>query len=311
MLPRHDDLVLCRIPFPIEETEADDGSYAGVYVNPGSPCSVHVPFDAARFRAWRALMHRAERRGHDDDELVTMFTGPQAGPLAHGLACGTHLAVHNRVPWNEVGPVYHDYEQDVEVLRESWDVTDRRGWLEQLTYLLRGENSPRHPELALRVRRALPGGRVDPERWRELAVAEVRRISDDARDAAAVRDVVGRILRYESRFRADGLLAADGPGSVVVSALAYDYGRAVNFARWGLGARFAGQRETEDAVVRAGELAREVYGSWAEFSAGYVLGRVLRFDDESFGHMYGSAVRPHEILTTHPESPWRSMPFRT
>ncbi|POX37478.1 hypothetical protein C3486_28220 [Streptomyces sp. Ru73] len=313
LLPRRDDLVVCKLRFPIGRTETADGTPAGVVVNPGSPCSARIPYDAKKYREWGRLERRIQRRGHDDDELLTKHTGPLTGPLAHGLACGGHLAVHNQVLWNEVGEVYDDYPGDVECLRDSWGVTDREGWQEQLTYLLRGENSPPHPEFALRVRNALlaerPGRPVDPEEWRGLAVADVRERGGDERDAAAVREAVGRILRYEARFRADGLLTPDGPGSVVTSALAYDYGRAVNFARWGLGARYAGQEETEAAVVRAGELSRAAYSSWAGFSAGYVLGRALRFDEESFGHMYASALSPHRILMGHPESPWRAIPF--
>lgn len=313
LLPRQDGLVVCKLPFPIARTKADDGDYAGMYVNPGSPCSLSLGHDDKRYGEWRKLRRRVERRGHDDDELITKRTGPLTGPLAHGLACGGHLAVHNQVLWNEVGEVYDDYEQDVKGLRASWDVTDRPGWQEQLTHLLHGRNSPPHPELALRVRRQLLAARdghpVDPREWSDAALAETRGFSHDERDARAVLDAIGRILRYETRFREDGLLDAAGPGSVVVSALAYDYGRAVNFARWGLGARHAGQQETEEAIVRAGELSRAVYTSWRAFSAGYTLGRALRFDEDSFGHMYTSALRPHVILSTHPESPWLNIPF--
>ncbi|MGP3770262.1 DUF1266 domain-containing protein [Streptomyces sp. SDT5-1] len=316
MLPRRDGLVLCKLPFPIARTKADDGNWAGVYVNPHSPCSLSLGFDDKRYAEWRKLGRRVEQRGHDDDELLTKRTGPLSGPLAHGLACGGHLAVHNQTLWNEVGEVYADYAQDVRVLRSSWGVRDRAGWQEQLTYLLRGENSPPHPELALRVRRELlevrPGHHdLDPREWADAALSAVRGFSGDVRDERAVLDAVDRIPRYEARFRADGLLDAEGPGSIVTSAVGYDYGRAVNFARWGLGARYAGQQETEEAIVRAGELCRAAYPSWQSFSAGYTLGRALRFDDDGFGHMYTSALRPHTILTTHPESPWRTIPFTT
>jgi hypothetical protein len=43
------------------------------------------------------------------------------------------------------------------------------------------------------------------------------------------------ITRYESRFRADGLLP---PNGIVTSVFGYDFGRAVNMARWGFGGRF-------------------------------------------------------------------------
>ncbi|WP_406223256.1 DUF1266 domain-containing protein [Streptomyces decoyicus] len=77
-----------------------------------------------------------------------------------------------------------------------------------------------------------------------------------------------------------------------------------------MGARFADQPEVEKAVIRAGELCREHYSSWEEFSAGYILGRALRFDEESFGHMYSSALTPHRILSKDLASPWRNIPFQ-
>lgn len=63
-------------------------------------------------------------------------------------------------------------------------------------------------------------------------------------------------------------------------------------------------------MIRAGELCREHYSSWEEFSAGYILGRALRFDEESFGHMYSSALTPHRILSKDLASPWRNIPFQ-
>jgi hypothetical protein len=62
-------------------------------------------------------------------------------------------------------------------------------------------------------------------------------------------------------------------------------------------------------VLRAGELCRGTYGSWAELSAGYILGRALRFDQEAFGEWYESALIPHRILTEDPESPWNTLAF--
>jgi hypothetical protein len=77
----------------------------------------------------------------------------------------------------------------------------------------------------------------------------------------------------------------------------------------GLSARFAEPYETERVVIQAGELARRVYRTWEEYSAGYLLGRVLRFDEEAFGHMDDSALIPHRVLVQDPGSPWRNIPF--
>lgn len=310
LLPRLEGCVAVKAPFPPIPTETDDGGLTGVAINANTPASAFFPYDEELWSYWAKLVQETPAPGHDDDALVTRRTGPFHGPLAHGLACGAHLAVHNQVFWNDVGEIYEDYAWDTGSLAESWGVTDREGWAEQLGHLLRGENSPPHPEFALAARNAIlehrPGQPVDPVMWREVAAVNLRDRGGDERDVEAVLDAIGRILRYEGRFRADGLLSPDGH---VTSALAYDYGRAVNFARWGLGARYAEQDEAEQAVITAGELARQAYSSWGGFSAGYILGRALRFDEESFGHMYASALSPHRILETDPESPWLHIPF--
>ncbi|MFF4364499.1 DUF1266 domain-containing protein [Streptomyces sp. NPDC001594] len=112
--------------------------------------------------------------------------------------------------------------------------------------------------------------------------------------------------RYEARFRADGLLP---DGGYVRSVEAWDYGRASGMARWGLGARLCAPGEAEAAVVRARRLVHDNYRSWEDFSAGYILGRCLHFDDEEFGEWYESVLAVHRLITTDPTSPWRTLPW--
>ncbi|MEU9012670.1 DUF1266 domain-containing protein [Streptomyces sp. NPDC048479] len=94
---------------------------------------------------------------------------------------------------------------------------------------------------------------------------------------------------------------------IVATAAAYDYGRAPSVARWGLAARFCTPHEAEQAIVHAGALAKAAYGSWQDFCAGYVLGRVLRFDDEEYGPYYEDALSSHRILMENEGSPWRNV----
>ncbi|MEU9111434.1 DUF1266 domain-containing protein [Streptomyces sp. NPDC048483] len=313
MPDRREKLVLCTIDLPpvSEEDGVDeDGRIPGLLVNPGWPEEAFFPGYRGQDDDWQALVDEVPERGHDDDELITKYSGPLDGPLAHGLACGTHLAVHNQVLWNDLGDVCGDYRGDVSILRDSWDVVDRARWLGQLNYLLEGRNSPPLPEFALMVRREIarrqPGAHTDAPFWRRTTAANLHERGADEESIAETMSLIGQIVRYESRFRADGILPPDG---YVTSALGYDFGRAVNFARWGLSARFTDVPEVEKAVIRVGELCRKHYSSWEEFSAGYILGRALRFDEESFGHMYSSALSPHRILTRDPASPWRNIPF--
>lgn len=114
------------------------------------------------------------------------------------------------------------------------------------------------------------------------------------------------MTRYEERFRADGLLPAEGR---VVSLVALDHAHAVNLVRWGLGARLCAPQQAEQAVAQAHAKAREVYGSWEEFAAGYALGRMLAFDNGWFGPQYAEAVHLHRVLAQDPSSPWRALPF--
>jgi hypothetical protein len=112
-----------------------------------------------------------------------------------------------------------------------------------------------------------------------------------------------RIGRYEERFRADGLLP---PGGFVRGTQAYDLGRAVNMARWGLEAQFCDQATAERLIIEAGERCRPHYGSWAELSAGYALGRVLRLDGQDSAG-YDSVLAAHRVLTDAADGPWQTV----
>lgn len=240
---------------------------------------------------------------HDHDVLVSAPDGPAWGPLAHALACGAHLAVQNGAAWNSLSDRDHDRDHGVSLLRESWGVTDAAGWREQTEALLRGENSDPAIGLVLSLR-GPAGPRADVAAWREAIVRWCRERQVKPDTVREIIELPGAILRYEERFRADGLLPRDGH---VDSVLAYDFGRAVNMARWGLLAGYCDQETAESCVLRAGELSRRTYGSWIGFSAGYVLGRVLRFDEGEFGDYYDSALTGHRILAHDPAGPWRKL----
>ncbi|ORT53781.1 DUF1266 domain-containing protein [Streptomyces sp. CB03238] len=278
-------------------------------VNPGSPVAVHLRTSPEDRALWRRL--HAEAAEHSTDERLTaLHTGPLFGPLAFGLACGAHLAVSNGVPWNEVGTVYRGYNSQRRTLRESWGITDHGGWQRETEALLDYSNSPAEPEYALRVREQLRKGigELPPaDLWRETAAGSLQDRGAPPALVAKMEELVRRIMRYEARFRADGLLPEDG---WVTTASAYDYGRAVNLARWGLSARYCHPQQAEQTIVHAGALAKAAYSSWESFSAGYTLGRVLRFDDEEYGCFYESALAAHRLLTDDEGSPWRNIPWR-
>lgn len=277
-------------------------------VNTGTPAQILLPATPQHRAMW--LRYYAENDQPDGDRLIALRHGALYGPLAYGLACGVHLAIGNGVPWNEVGTAYNEYSQELESLRESWGITERTGWQRELNFLLDARNSPPEPDFALRVREDLRAGLGEPpsaELWRETAAGHAQDIGAGQGAVQNIEELVRRIIRYEARFRADGLLAPDGR---VTTTVAYDYGRAVNLARWGLSARFCNPHEAEQAIVYAGALSKSAYHSWEDFSAAYALGRVLRFDDEEYGSFYQQNVVAHRLLTDNEGSPWRNIPWR-
>lgn len=284
-------------------------------VNPGTPVETFVP---AEPKAWK----KHAKKAGPEPRLKTLWTGPLHDSLAHGMACGALLLVNNRHLWNHLGWQGQGYSEEQGSLREWWDITSREQLLAAQGGLLQGEYSPAVWEFVLGVRQALIteyGALPDAVSWREAAervlLARTAELVDttgrppefdlDA-DITLTQELIGRTLRYEGRFRADGLLAED---AVVRSVLAWDFGRASAMARWGLGARFCEVDETRRSLLAAGAAARQVYTSWPDFAAGYILGRCLHFDDEKFGTWYTEMVEVYRLLTTATDSPWLTVPW--
>jgi len=240
--------------------------------------------------------------------VVAAPNWPFHGPLAHGFACGAHIPTHVSSPWNALDDPVASYQENRESLSDSWGVESEQDWHRQVGYLLAGENIGTESEAVLHQRRALirQRGGWDLPSWQEAVRRWCRWRKTPDEETAEQVELAGVISRYEVRFRTDGLLV---PNAIVTSMLGYDFGRAVNLARWGFGGRFCDQRTAESVVLRAGQLARQHYSSWPDFSAGYALGRVVRFDGEEYGHMYVSVRGPHQLLMASPHSPWWHIPF--
>ncbi|WP_131762606.1 DUF1266 domain-containing protein [Actinomadura fibrosa] len=248
-----------------------------------------------------ALLAEAERRpDRDYDVLVTDPDGVPWGRVAAALAVGAHLAVGNGVAWNSLADSDENPRDDRMLLERDWGITDPASWREQMDRLLDAENSD--PAIQMMLDRR--GRGTDPRAWREAIAGWCRERDIAEGTIRELCDMSGLILRYEARFRADGLLAPDGR---VESVYGYDFGRAVNMARWGLNAGYCDAEEAEKCVLLAGHRAHQVYPSWESFSAGYVLGRMLRFDEGEFGEWYERSLAGHRILAEDPASPWRRM----
>ena len=272
--------------------------------------ATEMRFSATELAAWAEKNPESIFRPEDNgNELIMLRGGPLHGRLAHALACGIHLAVRNAAIWNSLGTIYTGYLDDMRLLRQWWGIATAEDWQPEMDALLEGRNSDPAASLVLDLRRQLVSQHqisVDSHIWGEVVTSWCQQNGIEDATVQTLLGLVERISRYEERFRGDGLLP---PGDFIKSIRGYDYGRAVNMARWGLAARFCDHATAEKLVLRAGELCHSEYDSWVDFSAGYILGRALRFDDGEFGEWYQGEHMRHVMLTDRRDSPWRNIAF--
>ncbi|WP_336207530.1 DUF1266 domain-containing protein [Nonomuraea sp. LPB2021202275-12-8] len=283
-------------------------------VNAATPCAHMFLADEEELEIWGELHEELFRPDDLCDRVETRRTGaPADEAMLRGLACGAHLCYANGDAWNTLNWHGAGYGGEVERLADSWDIRGRDDWQSTQERLLAREVSPWLWDFVLWVRESAPGTRADPVAWRDQVEVTMREQADDGADPrelaeciTVLRALVGKVTRYEARFRADGLLPPDGRIRTVA---AWDLGRAAMVARWGRGARYATEREMHATIERAGKSVQSAYGSWAEFSAGYVLGRCLHFDEEAFGEWYTTVLHAHRALMSDPDSPWMTVPL--
>ncbi|MCO8307687.1 DUF1266 domain-containing protein [Streptomyces sp. RKCA744] len=335
--PPDPDLVFQSMTLEWYASVWDDKEAPWIAINPGTPCEAFLPAGTPEARAlWQQHADGRDSGGcghaHPHDQLRGLWVGgPLQGPVAHGLACAALLFVHNGELWNSMAHHGNGYNSAKHRLKKSWGVTSRQEWASTQKRLLDADMVSPVWEFALGIRRSLAqdfAGAVELDHWRKAAERVLRhnaaqaaepRITpdgvltarpDSAAEAeaqvAGVQRLIGRIARYEARFRADGLLAGN---AFVRSVEAWDHGRASAMARWGLAARYCTLQEAEEAVIAAGRACRQNYRTWPEFSAAYILGRCLHFDEEEFGSWYQDMLTAHRILTTDPASPWLTIPW--
>ena len=158
------------------------------------------------------------------------------------------------------------------------------------------------------VRLLREGWRItEYDHWRS-AVEELLAGADGA--AESVRAAGETVTAHLAAMRADGIWEAD-PAAGPPDVRAWDYGRAVNLARWAAATKLSDMDEARETVQRAGRLAAAAYRDWREYSAGYVLGRLLHFDDVDRTKYYRSIRKVHRILAEDPASPWRTLGLGT
>ncbi|MEU9117018.1 DUF1266 domain-containing protein [Streptomyces sp. NPDC048483] len=309
MLPRRPDVV---VEYAVLQSFVEwfgDSEKIVIEVNPGSPSGMRF---AHRDRAdWERICREVVPPHKRGDILLTDAAGPLHGPLAHALACSAQIALRNRTPWNAVRDVYTDYVGDRRLLRKDWGVTTPAEADDVVDNLYRTRYLPHHVEAALIARKAIvdalePGDAFEPDHtylWYQSTARAARGLGVNVRRA---QEAIARIRRYEERFRSDGVLPPDG---MVHTLAAWDYCRAVTVIRLCVGARFCEPDFLTENLPALGDLCREAYDSWEDYSAGYSLARVLWGDDDAFGDVYRDTVSRHLVLTLDPDSPWRNIPF--
>ncbi|MEU9862219.1 DUF1266 domain-containing protein [Streptomyces sp. NPDC047971] len=276
-------------------------------VNSDTPCAAALPARPSDRRAWQ----EAGARGGGPARLrLLTHSGEQLhGPVAHALALGAHLAVLNGLVWNRLGAQYEDYPTDVSRLRRPWAVHHRADFRDKVRTLIATRLVGRVPESVLEMRRRLTARlRHTPSevQWTSMVTGAFERNDASAEELAEALEFVRRITQYEGRFRVDGLLPPDGR---VDTLAAFDHGRAVNVVRLALGARYCDPQEAERSLLQVLEPARRAYGSWTDFSLGYLLARLIHFDEGDPEPMYQESVTIHRALTQDPSSPYRNIPW--
>ncbi|MGK5729999.1 DUF1266 domain-containing protein [Streptomyces sp. URMC 124] len=280
-------------------------------VNPGQPSAAVVPATPLDREAWLEVYAEAPPRA--PGLLLSLYTGPLHGPLAHGLACGAPFAVRDGVPWNELGGVYRDYDEDRAVLHGAWGVVDPAGWWHLTQRLLAGDGAGREAGFALRAREGLARHSADgapaTAQWREAVAHVLTHRAAPAAEVRALDATVTRIADTEEQLVRDAVLP---PGQRVSSVAAHDLAGAVTLARLGLSARLCSPADAERVVLAAGEAARRTYGSWPAFSAGLLLGGALApgaGDPRAAVSAHDTAVTVHRLLLGDPAGPWLNIPW--
>ncbi|MBB5999568.1 DUF1266 domain-containing protein [Streptomonospora salina] len=237
--------------------------------------------------------------------------GPFHGPLAHAYACGAHIQVAGGGEWNNpVGCACCGPEQKRAGLYEDWGIGSPDDWRRQTESLIGDRDSNFAASVLLELRRVSSqavGQPIDPGVWRDGIAHMCWQHGIDEASYRQWVDLARLILSYEERFTADGLLP---PGAIVPSIKAWDFGRGANMARWGVQCGYSDMHTSQTYAVHASEQARRHYATWAEFSASYILGRCLHFDNGEFGHWYTTPLDVHHLMMSHPQSPWLHVPFR-
>jgi len=258
----------------------------------------------AKLRTARQLV-RAVR----GDKVVTDAKQPHEGEQATKLALGAMMAVQNREPWNTL-VLPSSFRGDTAQMignPNSWGIADTDDLMAAVGRMLDEQFGDPDVQVAMAVRRELAatsGRAPSPQAW----LADLDRVHNEAGAPQSLlaerRAAAQRVINYETTMLEDGLLTEP-----LADPLAYDIGRAVALARWGLVCRLIDEATAQGIVDRAAAQAWARYASWDEFGSSYLLGRIIAFDEDEVGAWYETSRTSLQLLRTAPDSPWRLNPW--
>jgi len=256
------------------------------------------------------------------------------------LAFGAFLFVRNGES-PRVLAVSAPQNRTVQMLRNSWSVTDHESAMEQLTRLANADGqSPIANDIFHTLVRNGELEPLDPfemffnevdlsglENVYHNAVNRAERMPDEFelffemldvpeeyRDEAfelfVLFELTDRVNRGLEAYLGARDLLIDSFGFTeeellsIESLNAWDYGRATTIARYGVSAGFLEEDEVWGYLKLAADSAAMAYNSWREYTAAYILGRALAFGNSSWDFNFAL-----DFLLNHSESPFVRIPF--
>lgn len=218
--------------------------------------------------------------GSDVDWVVTRKADGKLTPAQNRLlAFGAPLCVYDDDYVDSLESTT-DTETLKAMLKEWWDVTDKKTVLETIDWLL---NEGQHADA-------------------DVALAEIKKRGLDAITEEEKGDEDSKICDV---FTIAEFLTDVNESTVEelpVTVLGWDLVRAVNVARWAYLCDYINESEMWKEIEAAVDIAKKTFNSWEEYGLSFAVGRgVWRGDTDD----YETAEEVIAVLTRQEESPWK------
>lgn len=218
--------------------------------------------------------------GTDADwEITRKGDGKLTPEQSHYLAFGAPICVYNG---DYVDSIESTTDTDTlkDILKEWWEVTDKKTALETIDWLLNeGQHVDADPVLAEILKRGMDDISEEEKADEESKMGDVYTIAE--------------FILEMNDVSIDAL-----PETV----LGWDLVRAVNVARWAFLCGYMSENEMWDTVQVTVDIAKETFHSWEEYGLSFAVGRgVWQGNTED----YETADEVISALLRKDESPWK------